>query len=276
MESYKFKNLVRVIFVLTILVSLLSGIALADVIFEPEDDFYKTHSNECQYVNRDFYANDISGYLEIFSKPNGKSLGFADNGEIFHVQFSYLNNNELWGVVDYSESNGKLVPRGESEFKNGWIKISSTVPKYDYISFQDEHLQEFKPYEGDYSELSGLKNIVIWSFPRSGENYGTLEDIDANFVIDSVYTDSEGLDWAYEGYYYGNKNFWICLSDPTNTDIAAMDIDTPNIITPQPGTVPQSSSEDLTSVIIIGVAAVVLFSAVLIAALNKHKAKSTK
>jgi len=276
MKRNSFKRIVYLVFVCTMLVSLLSGIALADVIFEPEDDFYKSHSNECQNVNRDYYANDESGYLEIFSKPDGTSLGFADNGNVFHVQFTYMKTNEVWGLLEYSEIGDKLVPRVEGDYKSGWIKMSSTVTKYDYISFEEDHKQDYKAYEGDYLELSGVKNIVIWTFPHSGESSGTLEEIDSNFAVESVYIDSEGLEWGYVGYYYAIKNFWICLSDPTNTNIPASKIETPVIITPEPGAVPKSSTEDMTTVIIISVAAVVLVTAVLIALLGKHKTKTHK
>ena len=271
-----YKRIVYLVFICTMLVSLLSGFALADVIYEPEDDFYKAHSNDCQYVNRDYFTNDKSGYLEIFSKPDGKSLGFADNGEIFHVQFSYTDNNELWGLIEFSENNGKLIPSDGREYKAGWIKMSSTVLKYDYISFEEEHKQDFKPYEGDYSELSGVKNIVIWTFPHSGENSGILEEIDDNFKIESVYTDYADQKWAYVSYYYAVKNFWICLSNPTNTNIPAIDVVAPEIIGPGAGVEPKSTAKDMTTMIIICVAAVVLFSAVLITVLSKHKAMLNK
>jgi len=270
------KKITHLIFACALLISLLSGFAIADVIWEPPDDFYMSHANECQYVNRSFYANGKNGYLEIFSKPGGISLGFSENGEIYHVQFSYKLGDEDWGVLEYSESGDKLVPRDDGDYKTGWIKLSDTVLKYDYLSFEEEHKLEYKPYDGDYTELSGIKNIVIWTFPRSGENCGTLDEIDNNFTVESVYTDSDGLKWGYISYYYGHKNFWVCLSDPQNFSIAAADIEIPPMHTPDPGFVPRSSSKDMTKTIIICISSVVLITAVLIVILGKKKIKAAK
>lgn len=272
MNKHSFDRITGLIFACVMLVSMLSGLALADSIYEPEDSFYNTHFDECQYVNRDYYANGESGFMELFTEPGASSLGFADNGGVFHVQFSYKKGDVAWGVVEYSDSNGKLVPKGD-DYKTGWLKLSDTIVKYDYISFDEKHSLEYTTYDGDYSELAGVKNIVIWTFPHSGETRGTFEKIDDNFVIKSIYTDSNGQKWGFVSYYYAIKNFWICISDPTNTEVAAIGVEVPALYSPEPGSKPQSSTNDMTPVLIFCVAATVVITVVLIAVLNKKKNK---
>jgi len=276
MKKHSFNKIASLIFACVMLVSLLGGFALADVIYQPDDDFYNSHAGDCEYVNRDYYANAESGYLELFTKPDGSSLGFADNGGVFHVQFSYKLGDVTWGVVEYSGSNGKLIPTDTENYKTAWIKLSDTTLKYDYISFDKDHNAEYTPYDGDYSELSGIQNIVMWTFPDSGENYGTLDKTDENFAVTSVYNDSNGQKWGFVSYYYAIKNFWICLSDPTNTEIAAIGVETPALYSPEPGSEPQSSISDMSTVLIFCVGAAVLIAVVLIAVLNKKKSKDTQ
>jgi len=276
MKKHSFDKIIGLVFACVILISMLSGIALADVIMEPNDSFYSSHSSDCEYVNRDYYANGESGFMELFSEPDGSSLGFAYNGGVFHVQFSYKQDDEVWGVVEYSEGDGKLLPKGAGDYKTGWIKLIDTSVKYDYISFNAEHNSEFTPYDGDCSEISTAKNIVMWTFPDSGENNGTLEEIREGFSLQSVYTDSNGLRWGFVSYYRASKNFWICISDPTNTEIAANGVETPALYSPEPGSKPQSSTNDMTTVLIFCVAAAVLIAVVLIALLNKKKNNDTE
>lgn len=42
-------------------VCLLSAAALADVIWEPDDDFYRQHSEDCEYLGRSYYVNGPEG-----------------------------------------------------------------------------------------------------------------------------------------------------------------------------------------------------------------------
>ena len=274
MKSYSIKRITALVFTCVILVSLLCGYALADAIFAPEDDFYNSHAGDCEYINRDYYANGESGFTELFTKPNGSSLGFADNGELFHIQFSYKLGDELWGLAEYSESGNKLIARNGDVYKTAWMRLSDFTVKFDYISFDELHSSEYKVYEGDYSELSGVTNIVMWTFPNSGESNGTVDQVDEDFAVGTVYTDIDGVQWGFVSYYYGMKNFWICLSDPTNTDKAAKDVPAVILNTPEPGAQPESTANDMTTVIIICVAAAMLCTALAFALLKKKKNKS--
>lgn len=131
MNKHSYKKITRVIFACVMLVSLFCGYALADAIYVPDDDFYQANYEKCEYLKRDYYANGESGYMELFTKPDGSSLGFADNGGVFQVQFTYKSGEETWGVVEYSTNGDKLTPKNESDYKTAWIKLSDAVLKYD-------------------------------------------------------------------------------------------------------------------------------------------------
>ena len=99
---------------------------------------------------------------------------------------------------------------------------------YDYLSFEKEHEAEFYPYTGSYDKLHETKNIVFWTWPGSGESAWILKEewrnpeTDSNFLTAfHAYRDSEGREWGFFGYIYGNRHSWACLSDPGNTDIEA-------------------------------------------------------
>ena len=36
-----------------------------------------------------------------------------------------------------------------------------------------------------------------------------------------IFTDDEGRDWGYVSYFYGFRDFWVCLNDPSNPNIPA-------------------------------------------------------
>ncbi len=262
------KHILR-IFLCALLVSILSGAALADVIWEPNDDFYQSNSEQCKYVNRDFFANGKSGYLEVFKKPDGENVGFADNSKLLHVQFSYEKSGEVWGVIEYSKENDKIIPADYSlDTFSGWVKMSELIVKYDYLAFENDYGSSFVPYDGDYSTLKGAEKVVMWTYPGSGEISGTLDDISDDFAVGSAYTDESGTKWGYVGYYYGMKNFWICMDDPANENLPAVIKQEIGFNTPTVDSVPEKNN-DLTTIVIICVAAVVLISALLIFVMRK-------
>lgn len=276
MKKYTINKIIGIIFVCVMFVSLLGGFATADVIWEPNDDFYRAHMEDCTYVNRDYYANGENGYMELFTQPGGKSLGFSENAELFHVQFSYALGDEIWGVVEYGAEGDRLVPRSDGDYESAWINLKNTLLKYDAVSFDEAHATEYSAYTGDYSELKDLQNIVIWTFPNSGETGGTIDQIDENFVVDTVYKDIDGTQWGHVSYYYAVKNFWICLTKPTDTDVPVKDLPVLVFNSPSPDTDPQPTENDMTTVLIVCVAAAILISAVQIYLMNKNKSNPKK
>ena len=108
---------------------------------------------------------------------------------------------------------------------------------YDSISFEEDHKSEFKPYTGSYDALRSAAKIVFWTYPGSGVIARTVEskDLDKNFAINNAYTDKDGRVWGGISYYRGIRNAWICMSDPSGTNIA---------VSPSPGSAAPSASSN--------------------------------
>ncbi|MEG0940558.1 MAG: hypothetical protein RR147_00175 [Oscillospiraceae bacterium] len=276
MKNFSAKRFTQILLSCVLLTALLCGTALADVLWEPVDDFYASHSEECKPLVRSFYANGKTGFLEFFTKPNGDSLGFSNNGEKYTVMFTYTDDkNAEWGIVQFSKNASGIVSLLENDenVKNGWVKMDGLLNLYDYVAFDADHGNEYGYYEGDYSELKGVTDIVLWTYPRSGEIVGSLAEIGDGFALETTYTDSQGLVWGFVNYAFGHKNVWVCLSEPINPDIPAEAAPSPALYTPAPGDVPTSEASDYTTIIIVCVVSTALVAAVLIVLLRKKKAK---
>jgi len=198
------------------------GGARADVLWEPEDDFYNKHSDECVTVSRIFYANGEDGYVSMKKEPGARrEVGKIENGETIYIQFTYNHNGESWGIAEFTE------PKSE-RWTSGWTPMDQLQAKYDYISFDEEHSSEYYSYSDDDTTHEPI-DIVLWTWPGSGEIASTLQkewlDPDTDSYIlngpTRAYKDSDGREWGFVGYFYGSRNSWICLSDPSNDNIPA-------------------------------------------------------
>lgn len=270
------RRILKTIAISFLLAAVLCPTALADVIWEPfENSFYNTHREDMEYLNRDFYANGQEGYLELFTKPGGNSLGFAKNGETFNISYVYTDEvGEGWGLVQYTEKGEFLVNDSYGE-NNAYVKIADTLQKYDVWSFDEEFGDEFSPYDGDYSEFSGA--LVLWSYPNSGEITANFEETTTDhFNISDVYTDDNGRVWGRVSYYYGVKNSWVCISEPANTTIAARETDAPVFHEATSDNTPEPTDENSEGINLTVIAIALLAVAIaltLILTLNKKKPK---
>ena len=58
----------------------------ADVIWEPENSFYKMHAEECVYHNRNYIANGPDGQVTIYKSPAvNLQLGLLRNGDRINI-----------------------------------------------------------------------------------------------------------------------------------------------------------------------------------------------
>ena len=46
----------------------------ADIIYEPPDYFYETHSSKCEYLNRAFTANGPDDVVYIYKSPESPQI----------------------------------------------------------------------------------------------------------------------------------------------------------------------------------------------------------
>ena len=207
------KRLLFVFMVFLILVSPLT--VLADAIIEPDNQFYKQYSNKCVYLKRDFCGNGTDGYISVKNDPRTKNeICQIKNNEIIYIEYSCLYDGEYWGLTTYVGEPGSG--------KGGWIKMEQLLVIYDYVSFEEEHFNEFYQYTGDFSEIKEAGAAIAWSWPGSGSTLRTISNLDTESVhISHAFKDEQGREWGFIPYLYASRNLWICISDPVNHDIPA-------------------------------------------------------
>ena len=192
--------------------------ALADVIFEPEDDFYKKHREECSYVNRNYYVDGEGGSVTVWRSPeNRKEVASAANGEVFNVSFVWDGGAEgTWGVVAYDREDWR---------KSGWVLMSDLRLKYDSISFREEFGGEIREMKAEL-KLGDYPKLQSWPYPCAAAPDGCFDwsgdsgwsAPEEPLAFNNVYEDPSGLRWGYVGYFYGDRDFWVCLSAPDAED----------------------------------------------------------
>ena len=120
-----------------------------------------------------------------------------------------------WGLVE------------DSENKEGWVPMVYMFTHYCGDSFLEEYKSQIKKEEGSIDIDSGEK-IYYFAYPGSGDPFNVnnvkMEGHSLNY--DRVFTDEEGLKLAYVNYYYqGWHTFWICMDDPSNSNLPVREVD---------------------------------------------------
>lgn len=200
------------------LLLILPAFAVADVLWEPENDsFYKQHSDEMEshYYSRSYIANGAEGFAPIFTSPVGSKKDELINGETIWVTWSYTHDDgSMWAYA--SHQSGEL----------GWVNLYDFLLLYDSAQFMADHADEIKETSIALYERCEGKEIIMWEYPMSGvqstdyrmTNYQDL-------IINQVYTDPEGKEWGYVGYWRGRWNAWIYLDDPSNDNLPASPVE---------------------------------------------------
>ena len=186
-----------------LLISLLSQplTVSADVIFEPENNFYEIHSDECYYFNRPCIAGDDTC---LWDAPNLTTEGEKlQEGDSIYISFVYTDNDGLeWGLA---------------ETQDKWILMADLYLEYGSPEFMEEHSDEI--YEDEPYLLSDGTVFVSWSYPESGVINSSGASVTDDYEITTFYTDPDGRLWGYTAYMYGTRDVWICLSDMSDTNI---------------------------------------------------------
>jgi hypothetical protein len=278
-----------------LLLLIVGGVAYADVIYEPDDDFYKQHSTKCDYIHRSYTANRKSGSINLWKSPTShKVITALENGTTLNVSFTYTDNHgKTWGIVELFKDDNPT-----EKLYSGWCKMDDLLIIYDTIAFCEDHQNEFKDYNGEFDGYTPENKIILWTYPGSGVERGKLDEINQFQGFVYTYTDAEGRQWGYLLYKEGNewnkgkiaKNWgagsWICLSDPENEDIPVIKYPQPTMIPPS-GQKPSSDAADTSNVsdasdtrlfltMILAVVVLVAFTAVLIHIFWKKNEKPKK
>ena len=134
---------------------LLPCMALADVILEPEDSFYKRHSDQCTYqAGRTYIASGEGGSAPVYKAPDKGEIRRIDNGNEAVCQWLYTDGNGAqWALI----SDG-----------SGWINLYDFKVKYDWVEFEREHKDEIKHEDAEVDAAKGAGDtIIFYDYPGS-------------------------------------------------------------------------------------------------------------
>lgn len=254
------KRLFTILLTLCMMVLLLP-VASADVIFEPEDAFYESHREDCDYVSRSFTANGPDGRVIVYHSPeNAARVTTMENGEVCWISFVYTAPDGLrWGYL---------------EEPSGWIPMDYLVVVYDYISFAEEFGDRIVSGQGNLHDYTGCE-VFFWSYP--GSESCTAVEIDGDYAPEygPIFVDDGGRTWGCCGYYFGHRNFWICLDDPTAdydtlyAELPPQQVTHPNVTAPAGDITPNGGSGILFAT--IAVIAVVAATALILRSMKKKQ-----
>lgn len=172
----------------------------ADVMFEPQDSFYEEHRDECVYVNRAFTTNGPEGKVILYKSPELEVVTNTwKNGETVYISHTYKDARGIeWGVCDDA----------------GWAPMAYMELVYDSISFAEEFARDIAEERGMLDEQYMGREIYLWEYPgATRENIIAAEHALPEYT--GVYVDESGRRWGNIGYYYGYRDKWVCLDDPT-------------------------------------------------------------
>lgn len=197
--------------------------AYADLIWEPEGDFYSRHYDECEYVGKSYRTNGREGYVTVYEEPgSAKEVAKIKNGKSFYIGFSYEDNEGItWAVVDLWGYEPEADESLKENCKDGWVAMENLAKIYGEGDFRAEHSDEFQEYGGEMDDYEIENSLIFWTYPGSGVVH---DEMTADFPAEGkpdyqyIYTDADGFRWSYVGYYYGCRG-WICVDDAENENL---------------------------------------------------------
>lgn len=261
---------------------LLAVPALADIIWEPQNSFYQRHQGQCERENRSYWTNSPEGYVTLRESPNGKAVANVKNGQVIYTEYRYQNGGEDWGLAELraEDLEESILAADESAIDDGqwlelWFPMGEMQLRYDQQSFREDHPGEITAGERTV-DVDGLA-LCYYEFP-GGEFEWQMETMYTKdmepITFSELYTDAEGREWGYLGYWYGVRNIWFCISDLENTDLPVED-HTPDLYPAAEGdagaVLPDDAMPDNTAWVIAAVVLVCGVTAALLLRMKKRK-----
>lgn len=186
----------------------------ADVIWEPDDDFYQKHRNECVYEHRSYTVNSAKGYITSYVSPiSSAEIRDIENGEELYVYYTYIDrSNKKWGLITEDTRNPGIYN------STSWVRMDEVKLVYDHQEFCKDHESEFKPLDQYLENRGEYVDVVLWSYPNSGVVTSSIRSFPMGSNMTYLYIDEYGRAWSYVYYYQCNRG-WICLDDPNNRNL---------------------------------------------------------
>ncbi len=241
--------------VLLALLLMLPSVAFADVIVEPDNGFFARHREECSHVRgRTYLADGPDGSLPMYTAPGGTRSKTVPNGEAFYCEWVYTDGSgSVWG---FSDRHGL------------WTPLGHTLVQYDDGAFRAEYGDRIVPNSEGRSVPENTP-IAMYGYPGAPDPFRM--DMGGELIPEELYVDGQGRTWGSVGYYYGVRNKWVCLDDPSSESLGGE----PKAPVPSgyalPRTLPSGSKTGLIAAVVGGVA-LVTAAAVLILFRKKRKA----
>ena len=197
----------RTFCLLLALIFLLAPAVRADVIMEPQDSFYNQHREDCQYIDRCYYADGPDGSVTVYRNPESAAVqATLENGTEVWISYVYTGKDGIeWG---FCEHYGK-------DSWTGWMPMDYLLLKYDSQSFREEFADRIRDGEGEIPSY-GENRVHFWGYPGSDTLWAAMV-VDSGYLPQylQTFTDDAGRQWAHINYYAGIRDVWVCLDDPT-------------------------------------------------------------
>ena len=199
---------------LLLVILLLSACVLpvsADMLWEPYgNDYYMSKGYDTfTSVARTYYVPD-GMTVNFYESPEGcKLIKAVEAGTRIYVGFSRELQGGTWGVG---------YPYGDWETE-GWFRLGRLQLEYDHETFMTDFADAIQSVEGVLDAHTLTAPVPTWTYPGSGVIQTTLDCIweqvqynDGKLEYHSLYTDPDGGQWGYVGYFMGRCG-WIYLAD---------------------------------------------------------------
>lgn len=181
--------------------------AFADVIYEPTDEFYEKHRNECVHENEVYSAMGPENCAVFYKSPENKKINFTlENGESIRIIEIYTDKKDIsWGYADSYKENRAV---------SGWVPMEYMWKEYNSDMFFSQYRDQIKNGNRTINKDGTVEKINFWVYPGSEScfEYTPYEDFKPN--VQNIFTDEQGREWGFIGYYMGRWDAWIFMDDP--------------------------------------------------------------
>lgn len=252
------------LFLILCLIACLTISVSADILWEPLDnDYYRKHYMSAQGIDRKYVVPE-GMTVDVYTAPEGgKLMKTLEAGTRVYVGFSMELDGEIWAVG---------YPLGDYQTE-GWFRLGRLQLEYDHEMFMENFSGQVKSTDLSYDVENFTESIPTWTYPGSGVSAGVIDAQwmspdynDGKLTIDRVYTDPDGGEWGYVGYYMGRYG-WAYLTD-LHEETPPTYVQTPESTVTDTAQTEEAPSGNLSTILIL-VGAVVLGTAVVIAVVKK-------
>lgn len=226
----KVSGICRLAAMLLLMLAVLAGSGMqisavwADVIYIPgegtdsnADDFYDSHREQCVFVGGTAEYEALAD-TEWYETPDmQKKMNVFEEGAELHIYVRYTDaDGRKWGLVDDPA---------------GWVPLDTAERIFDLEALREEKPDQIDETTGTFT-VPEEETVACYLMPGEKAEWQisklALDQSDRTVEYSLVYTDDQGVQWAYipvlEGYK-GYSDFWVDLqnlTEPIEAEDAAL------------------------------------------------------